>query len=215
MTSAKTSRTAARWLAGAGVLFLPACAAYDTGPPVAPLPPPTQLTALPAPPAAVVPAAAQVKADEKPKPAEPAKPAAALPAVPPAAEQGKPLPIDLPTALTLTNANPLDIRIAGERVQAATAALERAKVLWLPNIGVGLEYYRHDGQIQDIAGKVFTTSRSSFLVGGGPTAVFPVSDALYAPLAARQVVRARQADLQAVRNDTTLSVAEAYFTVQQ
>jgi outer membrane protein TolC len=45
--------------------------------------------------------------------------------------------------------------------------------------------------------------------------VFAVTDAIYAPLSAKQVVRARQADLQASRNDSLLAVAEAYFNVQQ
>ena len=85
----------------------------------------------------------------------------------------------------------------------------------MPNIGLGVDYFRHDGQIQDVAGTVFNTNKSSFLLGAGPTAVFSVGDALYAPLAARQIVRARQADAQATRNDLTLQVAEAYFTVQQ
>ncbi|HJZ56997.1 MAG TPA: TolC family protein, partial [Gemmataceae bacterium] len=105
--------------------------------------------------------------------------------------------------------------LAGERLRTASAQLDRANVLWLPNINLGVEYFRHDGQIQDVAGKVFTTSKSALFLGAGPQAVFPVSEALYAPLAARQVVRARQAEAQAVRNDTTLQVAEAYFTVQQ
>jgi outer membrane protein TolC len=138
-----------------------------------------------------------------------------FPSVPAAATQGKPLPINLPTALTLTNANPLDIHLAAERLKAANAALDRAKVLWLPNIDLGVDYFRHDGQIQDVAGFVFNTSKSSFLVGAGPTAVFSTSDALYAPLAARQLVRARQADVMTARNDTMLAVAEAYFNVQQ
>ncbi len=139
----------------------------------------------------------------------------ALPTVPAAETQGKPLPIDLPTALTLSDANPLDIQIAGERLRAATAQSDRAKVLWLPNIGLGVDYFRQDGQIQDVAGRVFNTSKSSFLVGAGPTAVFSLGDAFFAPLAAKQIVRARQADLQTTRNDITLQVAEAYFNVQQ
>jgi outer membrane protein TolC len=125
------------------------------------------------------------------------------------------LPIDLPTALRLSCANPLDIRIADERVKVADAQLRRAKVLWLPDIGLGVDYFRSDGQVQDFAGQVFTASKSSFLVGAGPTAIFSVGDACYAPLAARQVLRARRADAQSVRNDITLQVAEAYFTVQQ
>ncbi len=188
----------------------------STRPSRAGLPPP--LTSAAKPPAAssaVTPVGGQMKAGEGGTGAAPVKGPVAFPAVPAAATQGKPLAIDLPTALALTNASPLDVQIAGERLRAATAALDRAKVLWLPNIGVGVDYYRHDGQIQDIAGTVFTTSRSSLLVGGGPTAVLPIGEALYAPLAARQVVRARHAGVQAAQNDTTLAVAEAYFTVQQ
>ena len=144
-----------------------------------------------------------------------AKANVALPAAPSAADQGKPLPINFPTALALSGANPIDIQIAGERLHAATAALERANVLWLPNLSLGVDYFRHDGQIQDVVGTVFTTSRSSFLVGAGPNAVFSVGDAIYAPLVARQVVQARQAEVLVARNDTTLRVAEVYFTVQQ
>ncbi|HET6573185.1 MAG TPA: TolC family protein [Fimbriiglobus sp.] len=134
------------------------------------------------------------------------------PTVPPAART---YPITLPTALQLANANPLDIAIAVERLRAATARYDRARVLWLPNVGLGVDYFRHDGQIQDIGGNVFTTSRSSFLVGGGPTLSVAVADAIYAPLAARQVVAARRSDVQAAVNDSTLAVAEAYFDVQQ
>lgn len=138
-----------------------------------------------------------------------------LPASP--AEDGdqRPRPIDLPSAMRLANASPLDIALATQRLQAASAQLDRANVLWLPTIYLGGDYFRHDGQLQDIAGRVFTTSRSSIMLGAGPSAVFALSDAIYAPLAARQVVSARHADIQAVRNDTLLQVAEAYFNVQQ
>jgi outer membrane protein TolC len=138
-----------------------------------------------------------------------------LPTPPTAQSQGTPLPITLSSALCLTGANALDIQIADERVRTATAQLDRAKVLWLPNLNFGVDYFRHDGQIQDIVGTVFTTSRSSFLLGAGPQAVVSTSDAVFAPLAARQVKRAMQFDAQTSRNDTTLSVAVAYFNVQQ
>jgi outer membrane protein TolC len=140
-----------------------------------------------------------------------------LPVVPAAetAAAGTPLPINLPTALKLADARPIDILVASQRIEAAAAQLERARLLWLPTVLVGADYFRHDGQLQDIAGKVFTTSRSSVMVGAGPAAVFAVSDAVYAPLAARQVVRARQANLQAALNDSMLAVAEGYFIVQQ
>jgi outer membrane protein TolC len=138
------------------------------------------------------------------------------PAAPvPIAAQERALPINLPAALRLAGATPIDVAVAEERVRAAAAQVDRAHVLWLPTVYVGGDYFRHDGRIQDIVGHVFTTSRSSVMVGAGPGAVFALSDALYAPLAARQVLRAREAEAQAVRNDAMLAVAEAYFNVQQ
>jgi|SRR5579883_951668 len=206
-----------RWLAGASALIFPACASVEPNDPPARTQLPSRLAnrshLTPTNPG-VIPAGGQVNADDANKP-NPTTSSSVLPPVPPAALQGKPLPINLPTALSLTDAAPLDIQIASEGVRAASAAFSRARVMWLPNINTGVDYFRHDGKIQQVAGQVFTTNKSSFLVGGGPTAVVPVTDALYAPLAARQVFRAQQATMQAARNDTTLSVAEAYFTVQQ
>jgi len=127
----------------------------------------------------------------------------------------KPLPINLPTALQLAHVRPIDIALASERIQVAAAQLERAQVLWLPTLYLGVDYYRHDGQIQSVEGDVFGTSKSSFLVGAAPSAVFAITDAIFAPLAERQVVQAREAALQTARNDSLLVVAEAYFNVQQ
>ena len=138
-----------------------------------------------------------------------------LPNVPAAQVEDRPLPINLPTAMQLAGANPLDIALASQRLRAASAELQRANVLWLPTILFGFDYFRHDGRIQDVAGGVFNTSRASLMVGASPQMVFAVTDAIYAPLSAKQVVRARQSDLQASHNDSLLAVAEAYFNVQQ
>jgi len=144
----------------------------------------------------------------------PAKEFATLGAPKPLADD-KPLPINLPTALTLAHAQPLDIALASERVRLAAAQLDRAKVLWLPSLSWGVDYFRHDGRIQDTPGVIMDTSKSSFMAGVAPTAVFQIGDAIFEPLAARQVLRARQADVEAAANDSLLAVAEAYFNVQQ
>jgi len=131
------------------------------------------------------------------------------------APQDRPLPINLPTALRLAQVAPLDIAIASQRLEIAAAELQRSDWLWLPSLYLGGDYYRHDGQLQDVAGVVFGTSKSSVMVGVGPSMVFAFSDALFAPLAARQVVESRQRSVQAAQNDSLLAVAEAYFSVQQ
>ena len=124
-------------------------------------------------------------------------------------------PINLPTALQLADVRPIDISLAEARLQVAAAQLQQANALWLPTILLGSDYYRHDGQVQAVEGTVFTSSKSSFMIGAGPSMVFALSDALFAPLAQRQIRRAQEAALQTARNDTMLAVAEAYFNIQQ
>jgi outer membrane protein TolC len=55
----------------------------------------------------------------------------------------------------------------------------------------------------------------SFAAGGGATLNFGITDAIFRPLADRQELAAREADLQTARNDALLAVALAYFDVQQ
>jgi outer membrane protein TolC len=121
--------------------------------------------------------------------------------------------------LQLADASALDVAAATERIQVAAAVLEQAQVLWLPTVTVGGDYARHDGKQQDTAGMVFNNSRSSLMLGVGTgigaSAVLSVDDAIFAPLAARQQLRARQSDRQAASNDTLTVVSDAYFTVQQ
>src|SRR5258708_39964746 len=135
------------------------------------------------------PTAVELHGQEKPpRPSlhelSPAKEIATLCAPKPLADD-KPLPINLPTALTLANAQPLDIALASERVRLAAAQLDRAKVLWLPNLIWGVDYFRHDGRIQDTPGVIMDTSKSSFLARVPPIAVFPIAHATFEPLAAR------------------------------
>jgi outer membrane protein TolC len=157
--------------------------------------------------------------EEAPAPRLLAADAPNIPAPPPASSfptaGGKPHPINLPTAMKLGNARNLDIQLASRQLQVSAAQLQAAKVLWLPNLIFGTDYYRHDGQIQDIQGQVFGTSKQGFQIGGAPYLVFGFADAIFQPLAVRQTVRARQAQVQAAANDTVLALTQAYFNLQQ
>ena len=131
------------------------------------------------------------------------------------ADGDTPLPINLATALQLAGARPLDVQIAGRQVAVAAAQYDRARLLWVPNLVVGTDYFAHTGPQQNFSGDIVSTNRNTFMAGFGPNVVFSFSDAVYAPLAARQDLRARQAIEQAAINDLSLQVAEAYFGVQQ
>src|SRR5262249_20394245 len=102
----------------------------------------------------------QVQNEEKAPPPKPL----------PSAEEPIPdqLPIDLPTALRLAGANHLQVALAAARVRQAEARLQGAKALWLPTLDAGIEYNRHEGQIQDTGGHIIDVRRSSLFVGGGP-----------------------------------------------
>ena len=134
---------------------------------------------------------------------------------PPVEASDAPLPINLATAFRLSNARPLDVQIAGKQVAAAAAVYDRARVLWLPNISLGMDYFSHTGPQQVFAGEIVKSNRNTLMAGFGPNVVFAFSDAIYAPLAARQELRARHSAQQTAVNDSTFAVAEAYFGVQQ
>jgi outer membrane protein TolC len=131
------------------------------------------------------------------------------------AEADRPLPITLPTALALAQVQPFDVQIAAERLQQALAQEQGARSLWLPSLSAGVAYNRHDGQLQDVVGNILSTSKQSLFAGGGPTATFAFADAIYAPLAARQIVDVRRQGVQTATNDVMVAVTDAYFTVQQ
>ncbi len=141
-------------------------------------------------------------------------------------------PIDLATTLQLAGANNLQVALARARIAEAQAQFALARASWLPSLQAGAGYNRHDGQIQDTTGQVLEVSRSSVFAGGGAaSAGFPLaggangparlavsvslSDALFAPLAARQSVRARQADGRTAFNDGQLAAAATYLALTE
>ena len=138
----------------------------------------------------------------------------AFPLAAPAATD-RPLPINLATALYLSNARPLVIAFAQNSVELAAAQLQRAKVMWLPNFNAGIDYYHHEGEDQSTPGEMITDTKSYFAAGAGATLDLGITDAIFLPLAARQVLSAREFEVQAARNDALATVATAYFDVQE
>ena len=122
-----------------------------------------------------------------------------------------PLPINLATAFKLSAARPLDVQIATQQVTAAATIYDRARVLWLSNVSLGVDYPAKTG-LQQVAatGAAEKSNRNAFVVGSGSNAMLALSDAIYTPLAARREPRPRQ-----TLNDPALATADAYFALQQ
>jgi outer membrane protein TolC len=127
-----------------------------------------------------------------------------------------PLPINLATALKLSDARPLVVAAAQAGVWVAEAQLTRAKVLWVPKLNFGVDYIRHDGGGPDFNKGILTApSVNFFYAGAGMWQNVAATDAIFEPLSARQVLNARQWDIQAAKNDALLQTAEAYFSVHR
>ena len=139
--------------------------------------------------------------------------------VTPVAEQ----PIDLTTALLLTTGQNPQVAFAKARIEESLAQLDKANALKLPTIRAGVNYNKHEGRIQDVAGTVIETSRGSYFSGLGANAVgagspaipglvsqFHVSDAIFLPRIAQRTACARQAGALAVSNDLLMATAVAY-----
>jgi outer membrane protein TolC len=159
---------------------------------------------------------------EKNPPREPFLTGPALVQAPPLAMRSPPpgpsdqvLPINLATALCLSQARPLVIALAQASVERAAAGLQGAQVLWLPDVHFAAAYSHHDGAEQGTDGTVTPVSFGSFYSGGGVTVDFGVTDAIFRPLAARQELLARQMDVQTAQNDALWAVAQGYFDAQE
>ncbi|HWE38707.1 MAG TPA: TolC family protein [Isosphaeraceae bacterium] len=146
---------------------------------------------------------------------------AMAPSVPPPAAT---LPINLPSALKLAEAENPTIGQARARIAEALAQRQKADVLLLPNLNAGGNYHGHVGNQQRSAGNIINLSQQAFYFGGGAGAYAQgppevpavlisthLTDAIYEPLKARQRVDEARAVASATANDVLLEVADHYL----
>jgi outer membrane protein TolC len=125
-------------------------------------------------------------------------------------------PINLATALRLSDARPLVVAAAQSSVWIAEAQLTRAKVLWVPIVMFGFDYVRHDGGGPDFNKGIMTAPSVNYFMGGlGGNLYVNFTDAIFEPLAARQALNSAHWDTQAAKNDALMQSADAYFRVHQ
>jgi outer membrane protein TolC len=125
-------------------------------------------------------------------------------------------PINLATALRLSDARPIVVAMAQASVWVAEAQLQRARVLWIPTLNIGFDYIRHDGGGPDFNKGIMTAPSVNFFYGGaGAILNVGTTDAIFLPLAARQTLNARHWEIQSAKNDALMTTAMAYFSVHQ
>ncbi len=132
-------------------------------------------------------------------------------------------PINLATALRLSDARPLIVAAAQASVWVAEAQLTHAKVLWVPTLTLGGDYIRHDGGGPDFNKGVLTAPSVNYFYAGGGLNVsnsglfdfVNLTDVFFEPLIAQRVLNSRQWDIQTAKNDALLMTADTYFRVHQ
>jgi outer membrane protein TolC len=154
--------------------------------------------------------------DEKTKPVE-------IPGPPSSILSADTKPIDLPAALKLAGVENPEILIARQRVVEAVALRQLAAAQILPDLNAGTNYDNHTGNLQQSSGNILKVNRSALYAGLGSSAVAAgtvnipglflqgnVSERIFDYLVSKQLVRQREFENVAVRNDTLLRVATAY-----
>lgn len=144
-------------------------------------------------------------------------------------------PINLATAMRLSDARPLVIAAAQASAWVAEARLQKVKTLWVPDLNIGFDYTRHDGfgpdtlngqnipAGQNANGQVDPGSfgrtlnqNINFFYGGGAFFLMQyATDMIFQPLAARQNLNAARWNIQKAKNDALLMTTDAYFDVHK
>lgn len=134
------------------------------------------------------------------------------------------VPLNLVSALAATDARSPQVEFARWRVREAYAQAQKANVLWLPHLRVGVAVNRHEGSIQDVAGNVFDTSRGGYYAGLGPHSVGQGSpaipgvylnvhsaDAIFQPKITDAAAQARGWNAETASCDEMLETATLYL----
>src|SRR5262245_50138930 len=123
-------------------------------------------------------------------------------------------PIDLATVLRLAESDSPTIANARARYREALARQDQAELLWLPSLGLGTNYLRHDGNTQNQRAEVFTVSRSNIFGGGASQLRLDLADAYFQPLVARRISQAESYAFRATNNSVQYDAVSAYLDLE-
>lgn len=135
-------------------------------------------------------------------------------------------PVTLAGALRQAGAENPVIAIAQQAVQSALGLQLQARVLMLPSVNVGANYHLHNGPLQASFGGIRKVDSNSIYYGLGTYTVAAetikipgllistaLTDAIFAPRAARYNVSNRSFLAMATRNDIFLEVSTTYLAL--
>jgi outer membrane protein TolC len=159
------------------------------------------------------PAAVRAAEDDAPA-AEPAPvPHPEAPAPPPPAPEAtvRVVPIDLDTVLRLAEGQNAQVALARERVHEAYASKDIAAAAWLPDVFVGMGFYRHEGGIQNEDGTLTHSSMGALFTGLEMNAALNLRKIAFDQVNAERNVWQQKGELSRITSETLLEATETYI----
>lgn len=123
----------------------------------------------------------------------------------------EPIHVDLPTVMKLAGANNDEIELARVKHTESIAESKQAWQRFWPSLNVGVGYKRHDGNIQDVGGAIFDTSKQQYTVGPSILIDWAPGEIYYAALAAKQKALAAEQLAEKSRRDIVTQATGRYF----
>ncbi|MFL5341935.1 MAG: TolC family protein [Gemmataceae bacterium] len=127
------------------------------------------------------------------------------------ADHKQPMPVSLDAVLHLAEENNPQIAVARSKVCSAFAEKELAATAWIPEVYLGVGYWRHDGGIQLQQGPLINSDTGAFLAGPQVNATYNPRDHAYKQLAAARQVWQSHGELSKITSEQLLDASTTYI----
>jgi outer membrane protein TolC len=121
------------------------------------------------------------------------------------------VPISLDTVFRLAEEQNAQVGLARERVNEAYAEKCLAQSKWLPDVFVGLAYYRHEGGIQLQEGPLIHSSTGALFSGLEIDSRLDIREITYLQVTAQRKLWQQKGELSKVTSETLLDAATTYI----
>jgi outer membrane protein TolC len=129
----------------------------------------------------------------------------------PASTPPRRLVIDLPSALAVSGARSVEVRLAEAKTDEARQGIYAAAFSFVPTLEPGIAARAHRDLLQQTTGQFLNVTKQSEFGGLGASADWAPGSAIFAGLAAARRTDAAQAATDTARAETGYSVASSYY----
>lgn len=120
-------------------------------------------------------------------------------------------PINLAAVMRTAGADNLDIQLAQQKLVEAQANHRQAISQFFPYLTPGLGYKQHNGNIQNVEGRILDVDKESLVLGVNVAAQLELGDSIYKSMVASRLVTAAEFSAEAQRQESVFQAVSAFF----